>query len=70
MMAVLTTYVKQRILVHYFAGYKAPTIQVMLQREGITMSRIAVWKFIHRYHRSGSLAKLEGGGRQSGITLK
>ena len=70
MMAVLTTYAKQRILVHYFAGYKAPTIYVMLQREGITTSRIAVWKFIHKYRQSGSLAKLEGGGRRSKITAE
>ena len=69
-MAVLTTYVKQKILVHYFAGYKVPTIHVMLQRKGITTSRIAVQKFIYRYHQSGSLAKLEGGGRRSGITPK
>ena len=67
---VLSTYAKQRILAYHSAGLRAPNIKQKLQEEGITVSRVGVWKFLCKYKRTGTLAKLEGGGRRSKITNK
>ena len=39
-----------------------------MQDEGIIVSRVGVWKFLCSYKKTGSLSKLEGGGRRSKIT--
>lgn len=64
----LSTYAKQRILADYSVGMRAPRIKQKLQDEGITVSRVGVWKFLCSYKKTGSLSKLEGGGRRSKIT--
>lgn len=65
---VLSTYAKQRILAYYSAGMRAPRIKQKLQDEGIIVSRVGVWKFLCNYKKTGTLSKLEGGGRRSKIT--
>ena len=65
---VLSTYAKQRILAYYSAGMRAPRIKQKLQDEGIIVSRVGVWKFLCDYKKTGTLSKLEGGGRRSKIT--
>ena len=65
---VLSTYAKQRVLAFHAAGLKAPTIKHKLMEEGITVSRVGVWKFLRLYEMTGYLGKLEGSGRRSKVT--
>ena len=67
-MPVLTTYAKQRILVHYCNGHKAPKITKLCKEEGITVHRSNVWRFLRNFVRTGCLGRKEGSGRPSVIT--
>ena len=55
-------------MIYYEEGNRAPTIQRLLQEEGISVSRVGVWKFLHRYIKTGTLLRKEGSGRRSKIT--
>ena len=65
---VLSEHASQRILSHYFAGHKAPSIQKLLKAEGVSVSRVAIWKFLLKYKRTGTIARQEGSGRKSLLT--
>lgn len=65
---VLTDYAKQRILVHFNNGYKAPTIYKLCIQEGIFVSRVNIWRFLCSYVETGSIKRKEGSGRLSKIT--
>ena len=65
---VLSEHASQRILVHYFAGYKAPSIQKLLKDEGVFVSRVSIWKFLCRYKKTGTIARQEGSGRKTLLT--
>lgn len=65
---VLSEHASQRILVHYFAGHKAPSIKKLLAAEGVSVSRVAIWKFLAKYKRTGTIARQEGSGRKSLLT--
>ena len=68
---VFNDYTKQRIIVLYRYGYKAPTISKKLQRdEGITASRRGVAKFLLRYLETGTIRRREGSGRPTKITVQ
>jgi len=67
---VLTSYACQRILEHFFAGYKAPTIKRLMEREEIKVSRVAIWKLLKRYLSAGTIARWEGSGRPSLLTAE
>ena len=53
---------------HHGNGHMAPTIQRMLQEEGIRVSRVGIWKFLRLYKATGSVSRREGSGRPSKIT--
>ena len=53
---------------HYFAGHKAPSIQRLLEAEGVSVSRMAIWKFLAKYKKTGTIARQEGSGRKSFLT--
>ena len=53
---------------HYFAGHKAPSIQRLLEAEGVSVSRVAIWKFLAKYKKAGTIARQEGSGRKSFLT--
>ena len=56
---VLSTYAKQRVLAFHAVGLKAPMIKNKLMEEGITVSRVGIWKFLRQYEETGCLGKLE-----------
>ena len=57
---VLSLYARQRIVYYCDRGFRAPKIAKLLQNEGITISRVSVYKFLIRYRSTGSLARCEG----------
>ncbi len=57
---VFNDYTKQRILIFYKYGYRAPTIAKKLRDEGITASRRGVSKFLTRYLETGTIRRKEG----------
>ena len=65
---VLSVHACQRILRHYFAGHKAPSIRKLLQAEGISVSRVGIWKFLTKYKKTGTIARQEGSGRKTLLT--
>lgn len=65
---VLSEHGCKRILTHYSAGHKAPSIQKLLEEEGIIVSRVAIWKFLARYKKTCTIARQEGSGRKSLLT--
>lgn len=60
---MLSTYARVRILTLYSNGYRAPKIEKLLKQEGITISRVSIWKFISQYKKTGCVARKEGSGR-------
>ena len=62
---VLSEHAYQRILVHYFAGHKAPSIRKLLEAEGVSVSHVAIWKSLAKYKKTGTIARQEGSGRKS-----
>ena len=65
---VLTDYAKQRILVHYNNGHRAPTIARLCRQEGVVVSRVNIWRFLCSYTKTGCIRRKEGSGRPSKIT--
>ena len=65
---VLSSYAYQRILEHYFAGHKAPSIEKKMRGDGIRVTRVGIWKFLKKYQSTGTIARREGGGRPSVLT--
>lgn len=65
---VFSEYTKQRIVFYYHQGLKAPSISSRLREEGITASRVGVFKFLNSYRSSASIARSPGSGRNSKIT--
>ena len=65
---VFSDYTKQRIVFYYQQGLKAPSIASRLSEEGITASRVGIFKFLKSYCSSASIARRPGSGRNSKIT--
>ena len=65
---VFSDYTKQRILIFYRRGYRAPTIAKKLRDEGIIASRRGIWKFLTRYLETGTIKRKEGSSRPTKIT--
>ena len=71
MQMVFSTYTKLRIVHYHSKGYKAYTIaNLMLENDGIVISRHGVAKFIKVYQATGSIERRPGSGRMSSITWK
>ena len=64
---VFSCYQKQRILVYYGKGYKAPTIAKLLHEEGLQCSRVGVAKFIKKFQDTGNINRHVGSGRPSKV---
>ena len=67
---VFTEYTKKRILHHKKVGLGPNDIVGVLEEEGITVSRVGVWKFLKRYEETGELSRKPGSGRPSIITAQ
>ena len=65
---VFSCYQKQRILVYYGKGYKAPTIAKLLREEGLQCSWVDVAKFIKKFQDTGNINRRVGSGRPSKVT--
>ena len=65
---VLTSFAKERILLHYEDGLRAPSIHRRLKEEGINVSRVGIWKFLRVYRSTGSTRRREGSGRPTKVT--
>ena len=61
---VFSSYTKERILPFRRLGKKAPTIQKLLAKEGLVVSRVGVCKFLKR---TGSLLRQYGSGTSSKV---
>ena len=68
---ILSVYAKQRILVYYWDGTKSSTAlkKRLKDEDGLSYSRTAIWKFLREYAMHGSLARKEGSGRPTTITV-
>ena len=49
----------------YFAGHKGPSIRKLLEAEGVSVSHVAIWKFLAKYKKTGTITRQEGSGRKS-----
>lgn len=68
---VFSEYVKLRILYHHNNGLKPYTIaKMLLEDEGIRVSKVGVWKFLKVYKNTGSTMRRPGSGRMSKITQR
>lgn len=67
---VLSTYAKQRIISLHEQGLKSPTIAKLLKQEGVSVSRIGVYKFLKTYKLTKTIRRREGSGRPSKITAE
>ena len=66
---VFSEYFKLRILYHHNNGLKPYTIvKLLLEEEGIQVSKVGVWKFLKVYKNTGSTMRRSGSGRMSKIT--
>ena len=65
---VFDDYTKQRILIFFSHGTRAPTIARRLEDEGIVVSRRKVAKFLKRYFETGTIARRPGSGGKTKIT--
>ena len=65
---VFSDYTKQRVIFYHHRGLKPPTISSHLQEEGITASRVGIYKFLKKYNISLCIARRPGSGRRSKIT--
>ena len=69
-MLVFTEYTKKRTLHHKKVGLGLSDIVGLLEEEGITVSRVGVWKFLKRYEETGELSRKPGSGGPSVITAQ
>ena len=67
---VFSLYKKQRILVHYYQGYKPHTIERLLWEEGLKASKWGIAKFIACFKADGVLTWWLGSGRPSKVTAE
>ena len=67
---VYSDYTNKRILYYYQRGNRAPTINSLLQQEGLQTSRMGVAKFIRKFNETGLLSKKSGSERPSKITAE
>ena len=65
---VFSSEVLVKILEYYFDGRKPPSIEKLLREQDIKASRVAIWKFLRRYERTGTIAIQGGGGRRGFFT--
>ncbi len=65
---VYSDYVKQRILHYSSQGYRAYSIALKLDKEGIVVSRRGVSKMLGRFEETGTITRRPGSGRPSKIT--
>ena len=65
---VYSDYTKLRILLHRNRGLKPSCIVRELEAEGITASRIEVWKFCKLFERYQTIQRVPGSGRPSKVT--
>ena len=66
---VFSEYIKFHILYHHNNGLKPYTIaKLLLEDEGIQVSKVGVWKFLKVYKKTGSTMRMPGSGRMSKIT--
>ena len=66
---VLMLYAKRRILQHYSEGSRSSTrIEKLLEEEGICISQVSVWKFLHNFNETNCISRKEGSGRPTKIT--
>ena len=65
---VYSEYMKQRILLHCFKGFKAAAIMLKLEKEKIIVSIVGFWKFVKRYELHGAIERKPGCGQPSKIT--
>ena len=66
---VFSEYVKLRILYHANNGIKPYTIaNILSEEEGITVSKVGVWKFLKVYQDTGTTTRRPGSGRISKVT--
>ena len=47
---------------------QCPSIKRLLEEEGITVSRVAIWKFLSKFKKTDTIARQEGSGRKSLLT--
>jgi Fe2+ or Zn2+ uptake regulation protein len=68
---VFSEYIKLRILYHCNNGLKPYTIaKMLLEEEGIRVSKVGVWKFLKVYKSTGSTMRRYGSGRITKITQR
>ena len=67
---VYSDYVLNRILVLHGRGIKAPTIKKILQKEGLSCTRVGIHAFLTRFNHSGCLMRKPGSGRPSKVTTE
>ena len=65
---LLSTYAKQRIISLHEQGLKSPTITKLLKQEGVSVSRIGVYKFLKTYKLTKTIQRWEGLSSPSKIT--
>ena len=53
---------------YYHRRINPPTISRRLSEEGITASRVGIYKFLRKYTISASIARRQGSGRRSKLT--
>lgn len=65
----MSTYVQQRILFYRSQRFCAPAIANLLaERDGVSVNRVTIWRFLVRYSARKSIARQEGSGRPTKIT--
>ena len=66
---VFCEYVKLSILYHHNNGLKPYTIaKMLLEDEGIQVSKVGIWKFLKVYKNTGSTMRRPGSERMSKMT--
>jgi transposase len=60
-------YKKQRIIHWYARGLRAPTIRNRLDDEGLSATRVGIYKFLKRLQETGTIARQPGSGRPSKV---
>ena len=71
MQMVFSEYIKLQIVYHHNNGLKPYIIaKMLLEREGIAVSKAGVWKFLKMYKETGSTGRRAGSGRVSKDTQR
>ena len=65
---VYSFYKKQRILYLHRKGFRPPTIQKILEKEGLTSTRIGIYKLLERFKNTGCITSQPGSGCPSKVT--